>query len=155
MMWISLIILLSYIIYVIAEVGITPTLSESFYRVKYKWLFTLALYGAGFTLLPEWLNISEDFQFLAFFACAALCFIGASPAFKEGLSRKIHIGGLIVCIITLLLWCILHHLIWVPIIAATIGGLLSLKFKNVWGFIMEAAAFATAYIVIAISKYTI
>lgn len=153
-MWISLIFLLTYMIYVGVTVGITPTLSESFYRVKYKWAFTIALWGTGFTLLPEWLNYSDtNFQFLAFLACGALCFIGASPAFKESLSRQVHMGGLITCIITLMAWCICSGLWIIPTICVTAGLLLSLKFKQCWGYIMECSAFLTAYLSVFVSKY--
>ena len=154
MEFVSLLILLSYMIYAGVTVGITPTLSETFYKVKQKWAFTVALDLTAFSLLPVWLEHStENYQFLAFLACAALCFIGTSPAFKQGMDRKIHITSLVICILALMAWCILAKLWLIPIIALAIGIPLAIKFRQYAGYILECCAFVTAFASVIISKY--
>lgn len=151
---ISLILLLIYMIYAGVSVGITPTLSETYYRVKHKWAFTITLWAVAFSLLPTWLKYSpENCQFLAFIACAALCFVGASPAFKQEMDHKIHMGGLTACIVALAAWCISVRLWYVPVICAGLGGICSIIWRKYWGYIMECSAFATAYISVYIVQH--
>jgi hypothetical protein len=47
------------------------------------------------------------YQFLGFFAGSALCFVGASPKFKEKLEVDIHVPAALTCAILSLLCCIL------------------------------------------------
>ena len=69
----------------------------------------------GFTLLPAWLELGEmispwstNLNVLAFFACAAICFVGAAPAFRSNkLEGTVHTAAAITAAVASLAWCLI------------------------------------------------
>lgn len=121
----SLAILLTYMVTVVRKYCIPPSLSETYYWLQEDnkgYRFQLALYGASLPLMPAFIELSKpNTTWLAFLACAALCFVATAPEFKKGLDRKIHIGATIICALCSQAWVAIHDpwllLLWLlPII---------------------------------------
>lgn len=154
--FISLFTLLTYIIFTLLYVGATPSLSETFYKLKDKhvfpYLFTITLWIAAFTLIPVFIdNTPDTYQFLPFFTCAGICFIGASPFFKEGSDRYVHIGGLICSCVTLSIWVLLiglFNLSMIALASAFIGYIImyAITKKSYPLYWLEMFSFITAYL---------
>jgi hypothetical protein len=71
--------------------GVLPSISESFYRLpqKYNFIFTLALWGFASPAMI----IGTPVTGLMFFATAGIMFVGAAAAFKQKLTKTVHIVG--------------------------------------------------------------
>ena len=82
----AFIILLVYTLYVIRLGGsIPPSLSESIFDVPYekRWTWTATMFAVCVLCMPTIIeNTSTNTQFLAFFAVAAIAFVGAAPLCK-------------------------------------------------------------------------
>lgn len=73
-------------------------------------MFTMAA-----SLLPAWLDLGEAMstwstylQPLAFFTCAAICFVGAAPAFRSNkLEGTVHTVAAITAAVASLAWCLI------------------------------------------------
>ena len=60
------------------------TLSDTYYLWP-KWVFPSVMTLVGFSLLPVWLEATEvsNLQFLSFFSCIGLIFVGCVPDFRN------------------------------------------------------------------------
>ena len=88
-------IFLTFIILVWSQHGVLPSISESWYTLKEKWMFTLFCYSLGFLHL-----FHEPGNILYMLAGFSLIFVGAATRFKDGAyTTAIHIGGAISAII--------------------------------------------------------
>ena len=104
---IAVIILLVYTIILCKKIGgIPPSLSASVFALPQnrRWIWTVVLYSVCFLFLMPWPwsyldKVSEQTQFLAFFAIAALAFVGAAPLVKDKqmLAYKVHCTAAIIC----------------------------------------------------------
>ena len=108
---IAIVILLVYTIALcIKGGGIPSSLSASVFWLPYnkRWLWTVTIYAVGILVLypfglPHSVSIldkvSEDTQFLAFIAIAALMFVGAAPLVKDkqDIAYKVHCTSAAVC----------------------------------------------------------
>lgn len=147
----------AYIIPVICRYGVPTSVSESFYLLAgrgdspRKWLFTLAMWATAFTLMPPLLDATEhsSVQFLAFFACAGLCFVGAAPAFKEcSTVRKVHIGGALISACCSQLLIILGTSCWwITVLCFAIGGYLAIRQRPQATFYLELSCFVSMFAV--------
>jgi hypothetical protein len=115
---ISTAIFLGYNAFIVSKFGIPKSLSDSFYllnevRNNLGYLFTIALYGMAFTLLPVWMDIpvGENVEFLKFFCGAFLAFVGAAPMFKS-VDKPWHGIFAMMSAITGLLWIIIATPFW-------------------------------------------
>lgn len=94
----------------VKKFGVPTSLSGSYYvlEVMHKnlgWLFTVMCWLTGGLILPVMLQYSSDVsQFLAFFACASLLFIGAAPQFKINLTGSVHYISAGICFIAANVW---------------------------------------------------
>ena len=108
---ISLLVLLSYVIYVVVKVGITnlPSLSDSYYSIEKGYLFQLALVLTVTPLIPIVLEITpEPFKFLAFATTAPILFVATAPRFKDmELEHRVHCGAAIISAVFSVFWAIL------------------------------------------------
>lgn len=146
----SFAILAAYVAYAIKVCGSLWSLSDSYYQLKKRarpyWLFQVCMIVPALLLLPAWLECSpESLQFLAFFACGGLMFVGSAPLFKEDLEQKVHYGGTIVAGLSTLLWTCLSGMWWLPAVTIVTAVVLMVKYKR-WLFWIEMAAFACAYV---------
>lgn len=110
---------LIYVIAIIIRFGVPSSLSDSFYLLKkayseYKlvpYLFTLVLWITSFTILPVWLEYSnESIQFLAFFAAAGLALVGAAPVFHNPFTHFGHVVGAWLAAVCGTLWAFLQYI---------------------------------------------
>lgn len=83
----TVIVFISYILYVYFKFGILPSISDSYYKENNKALFTLFIWSIAIPLMI----IGNSG--LMFFAGSFLAFVGAAPAFREELEGKIHVIG--------------------------------------------------------------
>ena len=127
----AIIILLVYTIALCIKGGGVPSsLSASVFDLpkSQRWIWTVMLYAVCFCVLVPfgWHGVSfldkvsENTQFLAFIAIAALAFVGAAPlvADKTALAYKVHCGAAVVCAVCSQLVLVFNQLwlllCWLP-----------------------------------------
>lgn len=88
-----------YVLICLSIFGIPSSLSNTFYLIKEKsggkfkpYFFTLILWATAFLLMGPWIERvnHQNLECLPFLGCAALCFVGAAPHFKEKSEKLIH-----------------------------------------------------------------
>jgi hypothetical protein len=151
---VSIGIFLSFLAVTIIKFGVPTSFSNNFYLLNkihdgLGYIFTIVLWGMVFTLLPVWMNIpvGEDWEFLKFFSCAGLCFVGAAPRFLEQ-DSTVHIVSAIVSAIAGLLWILICTNYWyiVLIYALIFMSLMFItKTKNCFTFWAEMIMFFSIY----------
>lgn len=147
---ISLLITTVYLGYTIRLFGVLWSISESYYLLEQKKkglgiLFTAWAWFAALPLLIAWLDLAEDTsQFLAFFACAALMFVGAAAQFKEQLTNAVHYGAAGVCVASALAWVLLVGYWYIPVATFAICMPVACRDKK-WVFWIEIAALSATY----------
>ena len=132
----AIIILLGYTIALCIKGGGVPSsLSASVFDLPkgQRWIWTVMLYAVCFcVLVPFGLpygvsfldKVSENTQFLAFIAIAALAFVGAAPlvADKTDLAYNVHCVAAVVCAVCSQLVLVFNQpwllLCWLPFVVA-------------------------------------
>ena len=155
----SLVILMSYTVAVCIKFGIPTTLSESYYFIYKKYLFTLVMWLSGFLLLPPIMEMTGgDTQIIPFLSIVGIMIVGAAPKYKEQ-ERTLHIIGATMAGFFSQLWIILYAypwtlLTWAILIIWAIGILIESKLvkwseeldKRKWFFWAEILAFINLYL---------
>lgn len=155
----SLVILMSYTVAVCIKFGIPTTLSESYYFIYKKYLFTLVLWLSGFLILPPIMEMTGgDTQIIPFLSIIGIMIVGAAPKYKEQ-ERTLHIIGATMAGFFSQLWIILYAypwtlLTWTILIIWAIGILIESKLmewseeldKRKWFFWAEMLAFINLYL---------
>lgn len=155
----SLVILMSYTVAVCIKFGIPTTLSESYYFIYKKYLFTLVLWLSGFLILPPIMEMTGgDTQIIPFLSIIGIMIVGAAPRYKEQ-ERTLHIIGATMAGFFSQLWIILYAyswtlLTWFILIIWAIGILIESKLvkwseeldKRKWFFWAEMLAFINLYL---------
>lgn len=114
----SILVFTIYNIVAIKLFRVPTSLSDTFYLYQNKkkglgYIFTAMMWTMAFLLMPAWLTISDsmpgwehNFTFLAFFAAAAIVFVGSAPAFRNvGLENKVHMIAAKSCAVFAIAWC--------------------------------------------------
>ena len=155
----SLVILMSYTVAVCIKFGIPTTLSESYYFIYKKYLFTLVLWLSGFLILPPIMEMTGgDTQIIPFLSIIGIMIVGAAPKYKEQ-ERTLHIIGATMAGFFSQLWIILYAypwtlLTWFILIIWAIGILIESKLvkwseeldKRKWFFWAEMLAFINLFL---------
>lgn len=155
----SLVILMSYTVAVCIKFGIPTTLSESYYFIYKKYLFTLVMWLSGFLILPPIMEMTGgDTQIIPFLSIIGIMIVGAAPKYKEQ-ERTLHIIGATMAGFFSQLWIILYAypwtlLTWFILIIWAIGILIESKLvkwseeldKRKWFFWAEMLAFINLYL---------
>lgn len=159
----SLTIFIAYNIGALCVFGVPSSLSNTYYLYENKkrglgWLFPAMMWSMGFTLLPAWLELGEIISpwstylnVLAFFTCAAICFVGAAPAFRANLLESaVHNISAKVAAATSILWCLIvcWKIMYVPLGVAGLIALvawLSKTFKSGLVYWLEMMAFGATF----------
>lgn len=146
MMWISLIIMLSYLGMVLIKFGIPKSISETYYLLgKMGWLFQVTLFSVAFLVVPTLIDrSSENTRFLAFLACAGLAFVGAAPLFKRELDGKVHYTSACICCGGLVLWQVFNASWVVPMACLALVGIPMIK-DNKYMWWLEIATIMSTY----------
>lgn len=143
MVYLSIVLLLLDVLLASVEKkSLVTCVSECWYHTRLAHYFLLAL--AAFMMLPPMLECTPDnWQFLAFLACAALAFVASAPSYLEKFEGRVHSISAILCAACAIAWAVAV----VPL--ALIGCVLLIvaafdrKHRLLW---LELSAFATAYI---------
>lgn len=93
---ISLLILLTYIIWVTIKHGIPASLSQTYYLVKPRLLFMFVIWVSNFLILVPAMDMAGDLKFIAFLGIFGALLVGAAPRIREG-ERTVHMIGAITC----------------------------------------------------------
>lgn len=129
MIWLVIVAVLLIAAYVAAVCaksrGVPASISATFYTLKHKAWFLLAMCGTAGMLMPAILEISKpDTEFLAFFACAGMLLVGVAPNFKDTFEGKVHVIGAFLCLLGSQLWVALNSpwclLVWVVYLIGTL-----------------------------------
>lgn len=116
----------TYIAVIVKKYGVLKSISDSYYVMKYKHVFTFFIWNIGlsFIFLGEtgWM----------FGAGGFLCFVGTAPMFKEEFEGKVHsigaIGGIALGFVSLLIN--FHQIYPLVFMVAGIGLMKIFKIKN-------------------------
>lgn len=165
---ISLLLFTAYNAAALKRFGVPKSLSDTFYlwnsvKKNLGYIFTGMMGGMSLTLLPAWIEVGNQvsswspfLNFLVFFTCGAIMFVGVAPAFRsdrtEGLVHEISAKIAAACA---LIWCfVVCYQIWyVPlacIITVLIAGLCTKTFKKCSVYWLEMMAFAATFITVII-----
>ena len=165
---ISLGVFLAYNAGALCVFGVPSSLSNTYYLYEQKkkhlgMVFPAMMGTMGFTLLPAWLELGEvispwstNLNVLAFFACAAICFVGAAPAFRSSkLEGTVHTAAAITAAVASLAWCLIvcWQIMYVPIITAGLIALaawLSKTFKSGLTYWLEMMAFGATFVTVIV-----
>lgn len=129
MIWLIIISALLIAAYTVAvclnERSIPSSISATFYTLEQKWWFCVTMVATAFLLLPSILEVTPDsYQFTAFLACAGMIATGVAPHFKEGIEKRVHTTGAVLCLVLSQVWvaltCPWILLVWVGYLTYTI-----------------------------------
>ncbi len=144
----SLTVFVSYVAYVWIKYGVQKSISESYYVMKNKALFTLFCWGFTIPLM-----IASP-SFLMFIAISAICFVGAASAFKDDtLTEKVHVFGAITGVVFSQL-AIIFDLKLIIVSAITIIAALAIRFglfKNIKNTTWWAEIIVFSSIIVALA----
>ena len=161
---VSLIIIVVYTISICVKYGIPVSISDSYYYLGWKPLFTFIMWLCGGLVLPRSMDMAAmkgTTEIIPFLAILGIFLVGAAPRVRD-YERKIHMIGALACGIFSQLWVILYGNPWsllswiIPltvIVSSSSGGYMTLKiliknldsrFKIV--FWMEISCFLSMYI---------
>lgn len=168
-MWQLITVCVAFLIFIVYNIslfpqfGIPKSLSESFYLYNKKknnfgYIFTTFMLSMAFCLLPGWIEVSmawsswsKYLNFLAFLTAAAICFVGAAPAFRATeLESSIHNISAKLCAATALAWCFIvcWNIAYVPAIGAAIPaivGACTKTWKTAQVYWLEMMAFGATF----------
>lgn len=138
----SFLLYISYIIYL--RVKYKPDcISQSYYLLKHKNIFTTWVIAVSVLIFPAWVEISpENFQFLSFLSVITLISVGVFPRYLEE-DRMPHIIGAATTCILSIIWNIVTGTVIIPLILLIIAVIISV-FKNRL-FWIECLAFLNIY----------
>lgn len=163
---ISLSIFAAYNAVSIKQFGIPKSLSETFYLWNSKkknlgYIFTGMMFSMAFALVPAWLELGEVISSwstylnpLAFFACAAIAFVGAAPAFRSCvLESKVHTTAAMTAAVCAIVWCLVAcwQIMYVPLLTAgvvAVIGLITKSWKKASVYWLEMMAFVATFVTI-------
>lgn len=160
----SLAVFGAFIVAMLLKYGVPTSISESYYllpdRVAHPTFAGFCLLTA-LPLMIFWLDCTADttFQFLVFFACAPLLFVGAAAAFKAvELTRRVHFTAAIICGVASQLWVVINTWWWIAsIVLFAAAFVLASRFSSVDSlrrkkssllFFVEVAAFLSTYVAV-------
>lgn len=129
MIWLIALLIAAYTVAVcLNERSIPSSISATFYTLEQKWWFCVTMVATAFLLLPSILEVTPDsYQFTAFLACVGMIMTGVAPHFKEGIEKKIHTSGAVLCLVFSQVWVSLTSpwmlLLWVGYLAYTVLGM--------------------------------
>ena len=134
---ISLAIFTAYIVGVYLKFGILKSVSASYYSIKHKALFTLALWG--FAIPVQIYAFIELQNWCLVLAGIGICFVGAAPDYKMKVEGDVHYLAAFTGVILGLIGIAFEGLWYVALPAAVlIVAINSIKNKTYW---QEIAAF--------------
>lgn len=144
-LFISILIYIIYILYVWIKYK-PDCMSQSYYLLKNRNIFTIWIISIAFLTFPAWVEISQvNFQFLPFLSVIALIVVGLFPKYLNQ-DRTTHITGVYITCTLSLIWNIISGTMLIPVLLGIILLLLVVfKVKNKL-FWIECLAFSNIYL---------
>lgn len=142
MVYLSIIFLLLDVLSASVEKkSLVTCVSECWYHTRWTHYALLAL--AALMMLPPMLDCTPDnWQFLAFFACASLVFVATAPSYLEKFEGRVHSISAILCAACAIAWAA----VVVPVALIGCALLIVAAFDKTHRLLwLELSAFATAY----------
>lgn len=104
--------------------GVPASISATFYKLEHKVWFGATMWLTAGLLMPAILESTPGcYQFTAFLACIGMMFVGVAPNFREGIDKKVHTTGAVLCILFSQVWVLLTcpwmMLVWVAYLIYT------------------------------------
>ena len=121
--------------------SLVTCVSECWYHIKWTHYALIAL--AALMMLPMLDYTPDRWQFLAFFACAALLFVATAPSYLEKFEGRVHSISAIMCAACAIAWAVAVVPVALVGCALLIVAAFDKKHRLLW---LELSAFATAYI---------
>lgn len=140
--------IISYITYIsYTYIKYKPScISETYYRIKKKGLFTVWMLLVSFLIFPSWVEISPiNFQFLPFLSVVSLASVGLAPKYLEE-DRKVHIVSAALTSIISLIWNIVSGMYVIPLVLGILLIILAVLKANNMLFWIENTAFLNIYL---------
>lgn len=106
-------VLAAYIVVMLAKHGLQPTVSDTYYVSRHKWLFSAAVILYTGLSLPAMIE-AGGVQCLAFLAALGLLLVAAEPHFRSAWGKKIHVGGAVAALVCGLAWACTVQ--WQPVV---------------------------------------
>ena len=120
-------------------------ISETYYCLKKKELFTVWILLVSFLIFPSWVEISPiNFQFLPFLSVVSLASVGLAPKYL-GEDRKAHIVSAALTSIISLIWNIVSGMYIIPLILGILIIILAAFKAHNLLFWIENTAFLNIY----------
>lgn len=161
---ISFLLLGGFLLLAAMRFGVPAMVSDVYYQLQgctgsevigdkrkrnYGWVFTLVMFASALLMLVSLLDSGKGIQFLAFFGCAGLMFVGSAPNYIDRNTLPIHKCGAIVAAIGCVGWCSSVNL--APTLLLAIAVLIiyfppAAKPKAVGCYWAEVAAFLDVYL---------
>lgn len=145
---------ISYLSFTYFLFGITPSISETFYRLKdlhRRFLFwdicILFPMWAGFTAITALL--CTDGNIWITIAATGLLIVGAAPYFKDILNKLLHYLGAVTALICTLCYTLFHlhdYGLTIMSIAALIGIIVTKDKNSSWMYWVEIIAFVSFFV---------
>lgn len=132
MIWISLAIIITYLVITVWKLKFIPdSISNLYYLTGKKAWFTLAIMTGALSFMPCALDITpENLQAIPFIATTGMLMVGAAPNFKE-YGKTVHYLGAIILLAFSQIWImILNPELLLPWIAYGIGLAWKILIKN-------------------------
>lgn len=108
--------------------GVPYSISETYYKIDHKLWFGVTMVLTACLLMPAILEVTPgSYQFTAFLACAGMIATGIAPNFREGIEKRVHTAGAVLCLLFSQVWvaliCPWMLLVWLGYLAYTAIGL--------------------------------
>lgn len=108
--------------------GVPYSISETYYKISHKAWFGATMVLTACMLMPAILEVTPDsYQFTAFLACAGMIATGVAPNFREGIEKRVHTTGAVLCLVFSQAWvgltCPWMLILWIGYLAYTAIGL--------------------------------
>ena len=121
-------------------------ISETYYCLGKKELFTVWMLLVSFLIFPSWVEISPiNFQFLPFLSVVSLACVGLAPKYLEQ-DRKVHMVSAALTSSISLIWNIVSGTYIIPIILGTLVIILAVLKANNLLFWIENTAFLNIFL---------
>lgn len=121
-------------------------ISETYYCIKRKGLFTAWMLLVSFLIFPSWVEISPiSFQFLPFLSVVFLASVGLAPKYLKE-DRNVHIVSATLTSIISLIWNIVSGTYVIPIVLVILVIILAILRANNLLFWIENTAFLNIFL---------
>ena len=93
---ISLFVLASYVISVCVRWGVPESVSQTFFSIRHKWIFSFVMVAASVLLAVSLFDgLPEIFRFIGFFTVGGMLLIGVAPNLNDEMDLRVHMTGAI------------------------------------------------------------